>query len=243
MQRRISWKTFGTLAATTAVVVAGMSFSKPAKSSDHLDSPAVKATGEQAADINDVYTWMDGNNLVLSMTVFPFADATAKFSDAVKYVFHVSSKPTYADDVVAQVDVICTFDTTQKASCWVGTDDYVTGDASATTGLISASGKTKVFAGRIEDPFFFNLDGFKDATQQLLLATGSNAAGCPDLSVTGDRTAVLNKLAEKTSANFPSKTDYDDFATAQGLALVVTVDKSLVTKGGATVSVWGSTNK
>ena len=48
-------------------------------------------------------------------------------------------------------------------SCWLGTDEYVTGDASAITGLTSADGKLKVFAGLRADPFFFNLDGFHHA--------------------------------------------------------------------------------
>ena len=41
--------------AVTAVV-----HPRLARSADHLDSPAVKA--DPAGDINDLYSWMDGNN-------------------------------------------------------------------------------------------------------------------------------------------------------------------------------------
>src|SRR5437762_1644887 len=83
--------------------------------------------------------------LGLAMTVSPLAAAGAKFSDKTQYVFHTSSGAFGA--TTSNVDVICTFDTAQNISCWVGTDDYVTGNASASAGISSTSGKTKVFAG------------------------------------------------------------------------------------------------
>ena len=58
------------LVAATCAVTAVVS-PRLARSADHLDSPAVKA--DPAADINDLYTWNDGNNVVLAMTVFPAA--------------------------------------------------------------------------------------------------------------------------------------------------------------------------
>jgi hypothetical protein len=222
-------------------------------SADHRDAPAT--TADAASDINDVYTFNDGGNVVVAMTVSPLAAAGAKFSDKTQYVFHTSSGAFGA--TTSNVDVICTFTTDQKISCWVGTDDYVTGDASATAGISSTSGKTKVFAGMRADPFFFNLCGFRDAVGLVDSVEGTltfDAAGCP--AVGSAATALQTKLAEAgpVASDPGSSTDVvtayckgatrtgpDDFAGFNTLAIVVSVDKSLVTKGGKLMSVWGAT--
>ena len=59
----------------------------------HRDGPAVKM--DPSTDINDVYTWNDGNNVVLAMTVFPVADANSKFSNAAAYVLHTESAAAF----------------------------------------------------------------------------------------------------------------------------------------------------
>jgi hypothetical protein len=214
---------------------------RPAQSADHRD--ASKTTAEAAADINDVFTWNEGNNVVFAMTVFPFADATAKFSDAVQYVFHTTSGTKFGE-TKASTDIICTFTAAQVASCWVGASEYLTGAAGTETGLTSKSGKTKVFAGRRGDPFFFNLSGFKDAVKTVKAAAPTltlDGSGCP--GVDAPTSLVLrNQLKETATTDDPARTVTDDFATASGLVIVVSVDKTLVTTGGAAVSVWASTN-
>jgi hypothetical protein len=102
----------------------------------------------------------------------------------------------------------------------------------------------KVFTGLRSDPFFFNLQGFKDTVAAVEAAASGltfDSAGCPNVGAS-TATALQNLLKETTSANNGSKTQADDFATANTLAIVLSVDKSLVNKGGAIVSVWGSTN-
>lgn len=136
-----------------------------AQSADHRDAPAT--TADPAADINDVYAFLDkpgdaATKVVLAMTVFPAAPAGAKFSDTVQYVLHTSSGAKFGA-ATSDLDIICQFDATQKASCWAGADEFVTGDASQAAGITSKSGKLKVFAGLRADPFFFNLAGFQDA--------------------------------------------------------------------------------
>ena len=239
MQRKLNWKVLGLLGATA--VVAGLSLARPAQSADHRDAPKTKL--EPAADLNDVFTWVDGSNLVMAMTVFPFADATAKFSDKVQYVFHTTSGTGFGN-TTATADVICTFTAAQVASCWVGAladGDYVTGSASAPAGITSKSGKTKLYAGRIGDPFFFNLTGFNNAVAAVEgVAAGLtfNGQGCPDVP---PDTSLALRNALKGTHGTPAVTD--DFATAQGLVIVLSVDKSLLTKGGSAVSVWASTNR
>ncbi len=214
----------------------------PARASDHLDGPAVIAQPE--ADISDLYTWMDGNNVVLVMGVTPLATPMTTFSDKIQYVFHTQSQQMFFGASTG-VDIICTFDLAQHASCWVGTADYVTGDASATTGLTSASGKVKVFAGLRDDPAFFNLDGFKSAVNLYASASSGltfDVAGCPRLDVASSAALVRTLQSDPTSTP-PGGLAHDFFAGKNVLGLVVSVDKSLLTAGGPLVSVWASTNK
>jgi hypothetical protein len=222
------------LACAGAAAVLG--YAGLARSADHLDAPGTRA--EPAADINDVYTWMDGNNVVLAMTVFPAATSGAKFSDAVKYVLHTASGSAYGNTTAA-LDVICTFDTAQRASCWAGTSEYVTGDASATTGLASGDGKFKVFAGLRADPFFFNLDGFKHTVSTVESAAAGlsfDVAGCPTLDA--PTSATLRGQLQSAPDGGPAQ---DFFQPLNGLAIVVSLDKTLVTKGGPIVSAWAGT--
>lgn len=208
-----------------------------ARSADFGDGP--KTTAVPAADLGNLYTWIDGNDLALAMTVFPAATTDAKFATDVQYVFHTSSGAAYGQ-TTSNVDVICTFDAAQKISCWVGLAVYVTGDASTKTGLSSADGKFTVFAGLRADPFFFNLVGFQSAAEAYAVSKDnfqSDPSGCPwlDFGAAGSlRTTLM------TSAGAPAVDTYKNLNT---LAIVVKIDKSLVTLGGPFVSAWASTNK
>jgi hypothetical protein len=228
-----------TAVAVLAGVAAGVGYATKARSADHLDSPA--AVASPAADIADVYSWMDSTaaNATLVMTVYPAAPTTAKFDTAVKYALHTSSGAF--GNATNNVDIIATFDANQKISLWVGTDEYVTGDASSTSGLQSADGKVKVFAGLRADPFFFNLDGFKATVADVDNAEASltfNDAGCPAINA-GTSAVLVNQLKTAPDGGAPA----NFFAPLNALAIVVTLDKSLITKGGAIVSVWGGTYK
>lgn len=255
MRQAAKWKGLVGL----GVAVAAASLARPAESADHRDAPAT--SGDPASDINDVYAFVDGSNVVLAMTVFPLADkATAKFSDKTQYVFHTTSGTKFGE-AKSSVDVICTFDTAQKVQCWVGTADYVApGDASAAAGISSADGKVKVFAGPRADPFYFNLCGFRDAVglvDSLKATFTPDAAGCPNVNA-AQSGAVLKKLAETGpvptdpgDASDPvtvycksaTRTGPDDFGGFNTLAIVVSVDKSLLNGGGPIMSVWGATYK
>lgn len=234
-----------------ALAVAGMAgflcAPPTAKAADHRDGAAVKM--DPATDINDVYAWMstDSAKVYLVMTVFPVADATAKFSTTAKYVFHLRSQPTYGAAATQDVNIICTFAADQKASCWVEkggmTLDYVTGDANMNAGASSTSGMFKVFAGLRDDPFFFNLDGFKAVAAAVSAAAATlipmaDAAGCPPLDMATSDTLVTqlsHAPAGGAAANF--------FAGLNTLAIIVSVDKAMVTPGGPILGVWGSTNR
>lgn len=214
-----------------------------ARSADHLDGADVKK--DPTTDINDLYSFMDGNNAVFALTVFPAAPADAKFSDKVQYVIHTTSSAKFGDPETAK-DIICTFNATQQISCWLGaTDEFVSGDASVAAGIASADGKMKVYAGRRADPFFFSLDSFRDTVKTVQGAAGGltfDDAGCPavDAPTSG---VLVNKLKNNPDAGQPATPAIDFFKNLNTLAIVVAVDKSLVTGGGPIVSSWASTNK
>jgi hypothetical protein len=237
----------------TAVGIAALGgmciFAPEARSADHRDGDQTIA--DPAADINDVYTFMDstGANVILAMTVFSSlseVDSGApSFSTAVQYVFHTSSVKAYGPgETPTPEDVICTFKSDTNVSCWVGTDDYVTGDPSMATGTpLTGKGGTQVYAGLRGDPFHFDLQGFDDVKAAVIAAAPKlkfDGSGCPALDK-ATYTALDATLAEKTSKNNKAKKVADDFAAADTLAIVVSVPKALLNKGGPIIAVWGAT--
>lgn len=242
MTKRTWLKVAGALAVTSLATMA--------IAADHLDSPATKA--DASADINDVYSFMDADKVALVMTVFPAAVSDSKFSDKVQYIFHTTSGGAFGE-VKGSLDIVCTFDAAQMITCLAGEGagkpvlDKVTGDAKVDAGLVSENKMFTVFAGLRKDPFFFNLDGFKDVVATVTAAAGGlpkDAAGCPTLDA-ATSTVLVNKL--KTDPKNPPPAGggppQDFFAPLNGMAIVLQVDKSLIASDGPVISVWGSTNK
>ncbi|KFE68949.1 DUF4331 family protein [Hyalangium minutum] len=212
-----------------------------AQAADHRDGPS--ATSNKDADINDLYAWTDsgGQKVNLVMTFNPAAPTGTLPSDAVLYVFHLNSKQTFTATASTEVRIICGFDAQQTISCWAGDSEYVTGKADAAQGLSSTSGKLKVFAGLRNDPFFFNIPGFAATVGAVKSAASSltfDTAGCPKLDSATSNTLVTQL---RTGANGAAPTD--TFAGTNTLAIVVQVDKSLVTPGGPILGVWASTHR
>ncbi|MCA9634214.1 MAG: DUF4331 family protein [Myxococcales bacterium] len=207
---------------------------------DHTDAPAT--TADPAADITDVYAWMesDASKLNLVMNVFPAADMTSNFSTSVVYAFHVMNVDANANRT--NHDVLCTFASGTSVQCWVtdanGTQDYVTGDPTATAGIDSASGAVKVFAGLRNDPFFFNAAGFGAALGAVAGAgnLNPNSEGCPtvDATLSGQLVGLLSSTNGGAAV--------DSFAGANVLSIVVQLDKTLVNADGAVVEIWGATH-
>jgi hypothetical protein len=216
-----------------------------ASASDHLDGPAVKL--DATTDLTDLYTFVDGANTVLILNVNPSATAATKFSDTLQYVFHTASSAAYPATMPVAVNVIATFDATQKISVWVGASDYVNGDASVLGGLTSTSGDFKVFAGLRDDPFFFNLGGFHDVEADVEAAAGGlvlNANGCPAVSSTISA-ALVADIAGSNHGAGPAVDFFSPSASYSGnvLSIVLSIKTSILTSGGPIMSVWASTNK
>jgi len=225
-----------------ALALSVLSAASWAIAADHLDAPA--ATADPTADITDLYAWTDGPNVVFALNVTPLAAVGAKFSDKIQYVVHTESTAGFGAKG-EKTNIICTFDAAQKISCWVGDTGYVTGDATKTDGLVSDDKLIRVFAGLRDDPFFFNLTGFKDTVTTVEGAAGGltfDPAGCPALNA-ATSTLLISKLSTDPMSTPPGGVAKDFFAGKNVLAIVLSVDKKLLNAGGATMSAWASTNK
>ncbi len=229
-----------------ALALSVLSAASWALAADHIDAPA--AIADPAADITDLYTWtetagVDKGHVVFVLNVTPLAATDAKFSDKVQYVIHTESASAFGKPG-EKSDIIVTFDAAQKASVWVGEKGYVAGDASAAGGLASADGKFKVFAGLRDDPFFFNLTGFKAAVGAVEAKAASltfDAAGCPAVDAATSM-ALVKALSTDPTSTPPGAAAKDFFAGKNVLSIVLSVDKSMLNAGGPIMSAWASTN-
>ncbi len=199
---------------------------------DHRDSPS--AVAEPAADIADIFVWTTSDT---SRVNFALTVPAALFSDAVQYVIHVESAPAYGE-AGSEVQIICEFEPDQTLECWVGSDDYLKGDASSEIGLESASGRVRAFAGERDDPFFFNASGFRNTLDMVNDAAPNldfDGAGCPMLDE-ATSSALINALQDNGEA-------VDNFAGLTAGALVLQIDASLLTGSGTILAVWASTHR
>src|SRR5262245_51985110 len=164
-------------------VLFGLSW-QPARGADHADGP--RASADPAADITDVFAWMspDAKRVNLVMDLVRNATPASRFSDKVQYVFHTTSSASFGATPSPPVDIVCDFNRAQKIHCRIGKRVHVAGDASSSDGIESSHGTLSVFAGLREDPFFFNLSGFRETARIVAGAASGlsfDAAGCPAL--------------------------------------------------------------
>lgn len=250
------------------VLAGALAMSVPALAADHADGPsATQNLTDLSGDITDLYSFTDGGNVVLIMDVSANATSSSKFSNVVQYVFHVNGITGLSDTAPFSSNVICTFDSSQKISCWLTqgstTVDYVTGDASPTAGITSKAGSLKVFAGLRDDPFFFNIQGFRKVTGFVAQNASSLApiltkGGCPQLSASTTPTdaQVRALLKSQSDGSTPGVDDFAKGGTAAAplgiatlsgnvLAIVVSIPKTALTNNGAKpiLAVWASTHK
>ena len=128
------------------------------QAADHNESPQVKI--DSAADINDLYTFMNPNNaseLILAATYVPFAGIGSKFSDAIEYNFNISN------DANNYKKLTCTFPNTTQVSCNFDGGTELTGNIGET---ISGDGM-RIYAGLRDDPFFFDANAFNQTVATL----------------------------------------------------------------------------
>lgn len=145
---------------------------------DHKDSPAVER--DPATDIADVYAFRRADNLVVAMTVQNLtvsSNATDLFNPRARYQIFVDN--TNDNVLAANATITVTFSGSNPQTFTVAglTSTPITGVTSgfsnAASPAITTSGAIKVFAGPRDDPFFFDLAGFR----QFLAGTYTPASG------------------------------------------------------------------
>ena len=158
------------------MIGAAVASSSPSECRSGPDQPpqrttktVLQAVVDPAADLTDLFAWMspDGR-LNLIANVFYAATFASEFSPAVQYAFHVESGAAYGAVGDEQI-VLCQFYRADRIECWIG-DEYVEGDPSDPAGISSASGRLRVFAGRRDDPFFIEYEGFMATVEQVIAA-------------------------------------------------------------------------
>jgi len=216
------------LAALASITGCGI-----AHSSDHLDTPTVIA--DPRADIGDVYAWMspDSRQLNLVMTIVGHT-----FSDKLQYVFHVDSGARFGA-TRATTSIVCRFPAGKELECQAGTADYARGNASTPAGLEGHNHRFRVFAGLRDDPFFNNVKGTRAAYEKAALALRNgaavNAAGCASFDAATSR-AILDEWRHTDGGpgtNF--------LAGWTPSAIVISIDREVLTQGGGMLAVWGAT--
>ncbi len=158
------------VSATCAVLVGAASFlavDRGLFAADHLDPPgrtdaAVDPNPDVAADIADVYAWHTANNVVIAMT---FAGPQP-----------ASRAPTYDRDILYTINIsnnAVPFDPEFQIRFRFGFNGQAVGvqftGVPGSTGPIEGpvetnlvQGPVVVRAGLFDDPFFFDLQGFKE---------------------------------------------------------------------------------
>ena len=195
------------------------------RAADHADSPD---TSEGNLDVNDLYVFNQGNNVVFAMTVSPLLAPGASTSGAAfnpngLYQFKLDRERDGIEEAVIQI-VVSGEGVGQLvdvrgpvAAAVTGTTNNALVDTPSAQGsfntTFSAEGLT-VFAGPRDDPFFIDLFGDESLTSVL------NAVFSATLNET------IGSVNEQTLAF--ANPAVDDLAGLNVLAIVVEVPKSMV---------------
>lgn len=159
-------------AAGGLALAAGAALSLPSLglvAADHLDppgrtDPSVDSTPDRAADIADLFAWHDANNFYLALT-FAGPQATgqpATYDPDVLYTINLSNA---APRTMTDIPISFRFGPGATAGQFgvevtgvPGTNGPIEGSVES---VLTQNG-VMVYAGLFDDPFFFDLQGFKD---------------------------------------------------------------------------------
>lgn len=199
--------------------------------SDHLDTPRVIA--DSRADIGDLYAWIspDGRRLNLALPIVGHA-----FSDRLTYAVHIESGPRHGATTAA-VALSCRFPN-GEVECRLGRD-LARGHGDTPKGLVSRSGRFRVFAGLRDDPFFNNVRGtraaYDVAAKALRAGATIDAAGCPTFDPLTVK-AIRDQWSH--TAGGPPQNLLAGWTPA---SIVAEIDLRAVTPGGPILALWATT--
>ena len=195
------------------------------RAADHADSPD---TSEGNLDVNDLYVFNQGDNVIFAMIVSPLltpgeSTSGAAFNPSGLYQFKLDRERDGIEDAVIQI-LVSGEGTGQMVdvrgpvlAAVTGTADNMLAAAPSARGAFnttfSAQGMT-VFAGPRDDPFFIDLFGDKSLTS-VLNAVFSGVLG------------ELVGSADEQTLSFADP-GMDDLAGLNVLAIVVEMPKSMV---------------
>lgn len=156
------------IAALSAIAVAVAMNVQDAGAADHLD-PAGRITAGQASDIGDIYAWNQGDNIVTALTFAgPVAGGTTDgtYSRDTLYGIHIDGAD---EDFEPDTTIWARFAQNGEGEWGVWVQN-VPGASANTVGPvdtnIAAGDDAMVFAGLLDDPFFMDLQGFRDTVSQ-----------------------------------------------------------------------------
>lgn len=168
-----------------------------AQASDHADSPTTAA--DPAADLADVYTWLDGDRFVAVLTFAGAspAGAPAAYDADVLYRLHVDTTQDAVSDLALEVR----FGQDSEGD-WGVQLSGVPG-AKPLSGAVETEltdGSVRLWAGLRDDPFFFDDEGLQESLSTGKLAfdntrdslAGTNATA---IVIEAPASAILGKTA------------------------------------------------
>ena len=156
------------IATLCAIAVAIATNVQDVGAADHLD-PAGRITAGQASDIGDIYAWNRGDNVATALTFAgPVAGGTTDgtYDRDTLYAIHIDG----ADEGFEPDTTIWARFATNDDGDWGVWVQNVPGASANTVGPvdtnIAAGDDAMVFAGLLDDPFFMDLQGFRDTVGQ-----------------------------------------------------------------------------
>jgi len=160
VRRRTPVTMLGTLVLVCIGVVAAFA-------ADHNEAPLARA--DQPADLADLYAWHDNaaNKLVAIVTFAGIAPASVAnpgtFDENVLYTVNIDND----GDLESNVAVLVQFFRDDRGRTGMRVENLPGAPASfdAAVNRPVNAGDCRVFAGLRDDPFFFDLDGFRQTLQ------------------------------------------------------------------------------
>lgn len=241
------------IAGTVAAIGAGPLLVSGA---DHLDSPLVKT--DARVDITDLYAWRtSATTTTLALNVNPLtspADSKgARFRQAALYEIKIDTNGDARADIAYRIKFSAFTTFSDGTNSQTFTIKRATGAAAqrtewsgATVGIGKTSrygGATRVaavlgggsaFAGPRDDPFFFDLVGFKHLKSRVL-------AGRQDLGSINDTVNCALADDDASARLLSCFTGTDTFAGTNVSSIVLKLPNTRLGGTGHTVGIWATT--
>lgn len=227
---------------------------------DHLDSPIVKI--DSRIDLTDIYAFAIGTSgrSALVMNVNPLTSPantkTAYFRTGALYEFKIDTNADAHADIAYRIRFsnlqhyadgarYQTF--TVKRATGAAADVHAWTGTTVAIGLSTAYGHTlrtsviagggHAFAGPRDDPFYFDLVGFKHLKERLLagsttVGTPGTASDCPPASTTDNSTNSLLSCFTGT----------DTFAGTNVSSIALQLPNGMIGGATHTIGVWATTS-